>query len=315
MDAVSNAYEFGKYLTEEVNVLQFYDALDKQTALDYVITTRHIELFKIIKTQIYRKIPFSLIRLGDGEGNYLLRHLKLPKFVEVETLATQKISCIMFGKNWLSDLQKDDLANGLSEAIESADFVGIPTKQQFLNMQNVLLNLMETEGDLRGGVGVTSVPFWLLENGFLTKKLKNPIFTNAHVHMSFYKHLPELLQTSERISLISSYPELLSVLAIKFGVTPGKFLSIPNQASNIKGTPIERHYPERFEEVIAEIYKTDFTGHLVLVAAGIPGKLYCNAVKSNGGMAIDIGSVADVWVGKGVRGYQNEVFVRNNKLL
>jgi hypothetical protein len=37
-------------------------------------------------------------------------------------------------------------------------------------------------------------------------------------------------------------------------------------------------------------------GELYLVAAGIVGKIYCDMIKSLGGVAIDIGSVADLWM-------------------
>ena len=36
-------------------------------------------------------------------------------------------------------------------------------------------------------------------------------------------------------------------------------------------------------------------GTLILVAAGVLGKIYCDKIKSKGGIALDIGSILDMW--------------------
>jgi hypothetical protein len=39
-----------------------------------------------------------------------------------------------------------------------------------------------------------------------------------------------------------------------------------------------------------------FPGQLFLIGAGVWGKIYCNRIKSLGGIAIDVGAVCDVWI-------------------
>jgi hypothetical protein len=42
-------------------------------------------------------------------------------------------------------------------------------------------------------------------------------------------------------------------------------------------------------------------GELFLVAGGLLGKIYCDRIKRSGGVAIDIGSLIDAWLGAPTR--------------
>jgi hypothetical protein len=48
----------------------------------------------------------------------------------------------------------------------------------------------------------------------------------------------------------------------------------------------------------------DAPGLVVLVGAGILGKIYCHRIKQLGGIAIDVGSMMDVWAGLKTRDNQ-----------
>jgi len=43
-------------------------------------------------------------------------------------------------------------------------------------------------------------------------------------------------------------------------------------------------------------------GAVFLVAGGLLGKLYCARVRQLGGIALDIGAIADAWMGYNTRG-------------
>ena len=57
----------------------------------------------------------------------------------------------------------------------------------------------------------------------------------------------------------------------------------------------EPHYPGIYNDII-KLCGT-MGGKVVLVAGEVFGKIYCNAVKNAGGVAIDIGSMLDSWMG------------------
>jgi hypothetical protein len=64
-----------------------------------------------------------------------------------------------------------------------------------------------------------------------------------------------------------------------------------------------RHYPEIYEQVPEWIESVSPSGKLFLVGAGGLGKVYCTWIKQAGGIAFDIGSVLDGWVGAVTRSH------------
>jgi hypothetical protein len=56
------------------------------------------------------------------------------------------------------------------------------------------------------------------------------------------------------------------------------------------------HFPGRYRELLDELRGVR-PGILYLVAAGMPGKVYCEAIRCHGGIALDIGHSMDVLAG------------------
>src|SRR5215210_7246622 len=70
---------------------------------------------------------------------------------------------------------------------------------------------------------------------------------------------------------------------------------------------VTRHYPTAFNDIIARIRRERRRG-LFFVGAGFLGKAYCREIRLAGGIAVDMGSVMDVWAGVPSRtGYENVV--------
>ncbi|MDY6885713.1 MAG: hypothetical protein SWL02_18320 [Pseudomonadota bacterium] len=63
---------------------------------------------------------------------------------------------------------------------------------------------------------------------------------------------------------------------------------------------------EVFPYIMEMLKGRNSKGHVYLVGAGILGKVYCHQIKKSGGIALDVGSVPDVWVGKPSREYQKK---------
>lgn len=66
-----------------------------------------------------------------------------------------------------------------------------------------------------------------------------------------------------------------------------------------EGTP---HYPDQFIRVERWMDKVSAEGRVLLVGAGVVGKIYCNWWRDRGGRAMDVGSVMDEWAGRVTRG-------------
>ena len=85
--------------------------------------------------------------------------------------------------------------------------------------------------------------------------------------------------------------------------TPRTIL-IPEEAHYSKDKPnLKRHYPDRYLQIMQSGELTPrVPGELFLVGGGVLGKIYCAEIKRRGGVAIDIGSVFDMWGYIGARG-------------
>lgn len=68
-----------------------------------------------------------------------------------------------------------------------------------------------------------------------------------------------------------------------------------------------RHYPDQFNKVEKWMDFIRPEGRILLVGAGIIGKIYCNWWRDRGGIAMDIGSVMDEWAGMVTRGPDREL--------
>ena len=75
-----------------------------------------------------------------------------------------------------------------------------------------------------------------------------------------------------------------------------RFHAVPEQAHLSHARRDTGHYPDRYRSLLAELENVR-PGTLYLVAAGMLSKIYCDVVRGAGGVAVDIGSVADLWAG------------------
>lgn len=257
--------------------------------------------------------PLSLIRLGDGEGNTLFWAQRAAAYPALARLCMNRIWGLMFGRQFVPTSVWDALGAQMEQAVRHATHLGMPTPQQFATAAARYADLREPDFDLRGQTGILAVWDWLaLHPGVAASP--DTVVVNWHVHKSLLSFYGDLVRAAGNVSVVTCYPELLPVLQRECEVSDGEAWLIPPQAVNIKSTPAARHYPAAFEQIVADIGRRDRRGQLVFVGAGLPGKAYCEAVRKAGGMAIDVGSLMDVWMGLGVRPYQSPDFVAAHRL-
>lgn len=288
-----------------ISAIEEYTSMHKehmlQEAKDEMLFIEY--LVNIIKL----KKPFSLIRLGDGEGNTLFWNQYTGVYAELANANMKKICQIVFGNRKFTNKDYDRLYKLLSSGIDNADVLGLPTVGQ---EKQVLASAFDKPLDIRGKTGYLTIWNWMLQRHKNTKKT----VVNSHAHKMIGRHIGLLLDNNIKISVITCYPELLDLLVTKYNISKGDTYVIPPQASNINGTPSAEHFPHHFNMIIQALKSVELTGSVFLVGAGILGKAYCSQIKDSGGIAIDIGSLMDVWMGKSVRPYHDEAYIQNNRL-
>ena len=292
------AEQFGRYLSSLAHLssnkairTHLYESTHKAFEDDTA------KVFAKLRSRVQSGEPCSLIRLGDGEGNLLFWGRYRESMPELAKQGLRRMWWFMQGRTPLPDVETTQyLFDRLVEASEDADFLGVYQPGQILDAVTTEKHKVAARS------GIIEVHNWA------TKASLSPEQTLmwCFFHSKAIDLFGRLVEDAGNLSIISCYPELLKRAHFEFGVSRGVAHIIPPQAVNIDATPEASHYPERFEEISNRFEGADLCGQLFFVGAGVPGKHYCKAIKDAGGIAIDVGSAMDVWMGIGVRPYHHE---------
>lgn len=212
-------------------------------------------------------VPFSLLRIGDGE----LSVLRFPDRCDEERI--QYVFKRAFASRTYSAPEINDVRAGMISAILSADVVGLYDSYE----GNDLCVVYQEDIDYAGIGGITAC---------------SPI---VHIYLQSAGVIESMIRQADRITLISGR-DLQQRIASTFSHAFIDQIRIP----------VERQYAlacdNTAEETIPGVVKwvrgaikPEGPHHLFLVGAGLLGKEYCGIVKDRGGFAIDVGSVFDYW--------------------
>jgi hypothetical protein len=232
-------------------------------------TLKAINVVALIKASQINKTPLSIIRLGNGESAVI----GFPEFTpKNEFLRNLKV---FFGKNKLSREQQHNFVKEVRLAVRHADVVGVV-----------------------GGVEVnkfTVVRYFLDYYELIESEAK---IANLSLHRNLQEEdlFKSFMQDLDEIGVITCR-DVADLIKEHFNIKNVLVYKIPEEAkfASDKDT-VQRHYPERFEEIRATL-KVNRPGMLFLVGAGPLGKVYCRWIKEMGGIALDVGSIFDSWAG------------------
>jgi hypothetical protein len=236
---------------------------------------------------------FSLIRLGDGEGAFItLGNVDEVRFKGLYAFNRRDRARVWFLDKvdanedpWLSEAKK------ITHIIADADVIGMP-----------YLNWVEHEYRILSITGIVA-----LTNVLRARRSPKAATCTQLIHMDLHnsKLLYELIRSQKRIGLISCQRELPTRLRDALGLEDVDYYHVPGEQGHshlLTPSAVEgNHWPNRYLEIMQVIGSKRLEGKLFLVAAGLLGKLYCDRIKKSGGVAVDVGSLADGWVGSNTR--------------
>jgi hypothetical protein len=226
-------------------------------------------------------VGFSVVRLGDGEGLFLAG--RRPDLGGALRNGDQPDEGIRLRDYQLSEEQFRSLRQELLDAIRGADLIGIPDVQQCLSGPPDYLSVAASLATLLPAGEAEGIAKRLIPGG-------------CHLH-NYLLHCGAFAREPFRDVQAVIAPSLPQGLCTRPGV---KWAAIPGELQQRgDGLPGPAHFPAVYEQTIAWIRTSIGKGDLVLIAAGILGKVYCQAVKEQGGIAVDIGSVVDLCSGHG----------------
>lgn len=263
------------------------------------------EIVEILKKRIKDKTPTSLIRLGDGEGNFM----DYPKqFKKQQSDDQEAIQTIWWQDSVITDQKtKTKLSFDLEKSISSADIIGVYPDRRLFRVLGRALSQNKVERGHRGGIAIM--------NSVVDNNLKNKILTSSHCHFDLetWDLYQYLLSEVDKLSVITCHESIKEYLTERFGIKEIDLLKIPSEKKYAKLFGYHEkqdHYPTRFHEILKQVSDCE-KGQVFLVAAGFLGKMYCTEIKEAGGIAIDIGSITDYWLNFKTRNNDNAPPVKN----
>jgi hypothetical protein len=284
-DAV--AAEFSDFVEAHRDVEALYGGVAKRFTRCTGDDVAGSELADAIDSLVIQERAGSFARLGDGEGSLLA--LGSNRHPELAEYCARNRSLKHFGDpNVLVD-NAGTLVPAFEKALGSATVLGIPGPLAFaVTLEG------EVHADRVGGAfGIGTVYDYL--EGTESLRLETKECWSSSFHLRLLPHYRALVHGRE-IGLVSCHRELPGALRERMGAEQVHFHAVPEQAHLSHARRDTGHYPDRYRSLLAELDNVR-PGTLYLVAAGMLSKIYCDVVRGAGGVAVDIGSVADLWAG------------------
>jgi hypothetical protein len=296
---------------------RYLDAVSIKTVTETLksmeVTARHSDLTEggghfaanLAINALENGLPFSLVRIGDGEGNILgsldATHMMARQY------STQKILEMMFGKCDFPENQIFNMRKDMVSSVLSADVLGVSDYVRIERLKS-LRESYQIHEDIRGHMG--SYESIMQVSSIIGQFDHRPsCLVSNYAHKQMIGLLGDIIRYANKVTVIGPY-DLRQDIISAFVVKNVDCIIIPNQHSSnpSSGCNWFSHYSKILEDIVAE------QKHLFLVAAGILGKGLCHEIKMKNGVAIDFGSVIDVWMGKPVRNYHSPEFVERHRL-
>lgn len=236
----------------------------------------------LTKEEVLEKIlvgrPLSVVRIGDGESIVLDS--------QSSYAAARMASDAVLKRQTGYDVSMKDLEEirlNLVRTYTSCDVIGIPMHTQKTNAhwEKVLKVLNENVPEHPELYCSVDVGYEWLDDGSYDRLLQD----RKVVSYISCRDLDEGFKRKWNIQVVN-----------KFTIAPeSKFTS---------GYDGDVHYPTQFNRIPRwmDVVARDWPKSILLVGAGVIGKIYCNWWRDRGGIAMDIGAVADIWAGKVTRG-------------
>ena len=239
---------------------------------------------ELVRSWIRERRPGALIRFGEGEGRLLVAD---PEDSESLRVASNKLKrqagLLLQGKEVL------EIKELVMRAFDEADVVGIRGSDWFSKEHRMWVERIEAIYEQRLAAGRSPAPV-----------------SHCLISNRLYEALPSLLESGQRISVISSR-EVEPMLRETYGVE-ARVYQIPSQyimrnidgayEAKLHGVPIWPDFYQRLRDEIAVREQ----GEIFLVGAGVFAKELCVEIRERGGIALDIGSCLDKLAGKVTRG-------------
>lgn len=239
------------------------------------------------------RTPISLLRLGDEEGIAMgmtkpapLHPLQISTFYEEflsqNDIAVPQDAAIALCREIRTALNAADIIGFRSFGTDEATMIRDSIKREWAYAALGFLYARE-----------------LLQQGMTEGCWRRSVVTSAWIHLDIIPHLSTIFDRAESIIVITGRAELHDEARSRLGERLEAFITVPVQGF-VPPSPEQSHLLRAFPDVRQRLSQ-DLRGKLVLVGAGLFGKVYCHVAKLHGAVAIDLGSAFDILAGLSTR--------------
>jgi len=256
----------------------------------------------LVQSRLRERRPFSFVRLGDGEAACLPYESPLSAFAAYDARDRERI----WWDKPLDRQVRSQIYPRLAKSIFDADCIGIPPVSRFL--RELKLQREDSLETSLTGRGLRTVlhcaEHW---EQLRSVGLAPPIFTSCHLHqdLELWNCFDELFDGAGEVVLVSCHPELPDRMHARFGLKAAGHILLP--PDRVTGPFLalggdNRALPSVLDTTIDNLGDLP-KGRLVLVGGGLLGKLIVAEACARGGVALDVGSIFDHWLGFRTRSY------------
>lgn len=248
----------------------------------------------LIISRVDSKEPLSLIRLGDGEA-YLFdppNLLESPSGAFDEDNRVREI-------HWWGAHPSDEVRQRIKlqclAAINAADILGIPSIYRVIRDWGKSGAAIGTDRARRGLTVVLQAVLTQLSDN-------RRLFTEERIHQILFSRefLRDLASAADRILVVSCWEK--DDLNVDF-LSEAEFINIPAHAKLKEEGRFEEQAPlfETFEDHVLRVRELSAPGTIVLIGAGLIGKIFAHIASEKGAVALDVGATMDYLAGRKTR--------------
>lgn len=246
------------------------------------------EILVPVKHALEEKLPFSVVRIGDGEAN-LLSFGDNPKTPALDRYSAERAISLQQDSfrpksPWLLLLR--DLMMG---AVVQADIIGVVGLWRAQPIPTLNEIVAAFRRDHRGWGGKWRAVDCMLRlatrGGF-----QNTVLASAFLYGAVLRHLDDILPHARKLLIISAREGIAEKLRGKCPGLEVEFIRVGKQTRFRWRRPVRPHFLSHVSSSLPASMK----GWLCLVGAGPWAEFYCTWIKQRGGVAVDIGSGFDL---------------------
>jgi len=251
------------------------------------------QLQEMIFKAIDEAKPLSLIRLGDGEA--------YPFFSDIHAADIPEEAAILEGRfqgkesYWWNCILDSKLRNEISvkakTAIGNCDVLGIPSffriARDITADQKQLQEQINTHDFLTLMEGLNAMAGQLRSSTIVEERIHHPLFTREYII--------EASRRADNVVVLGCWKEK-KYAGKPFGANV-QYIKVNSEVRVADKFTLEKPLCFELAGVSQQVIKHCKPGTLFLCGAGLIGKIFIDVAKSQGAVALDVGSVLDGFAG------------------